>query len=117
MPTASLKSIVVKPILGTGSDGVSRVDSPDQLGAAFALAGQARSFGGVLCEEFVPGPEVEFMADKDVLLLKLAPAGGAPVWITQFGSAGEDKGMAVAAGGGAIYIAGMASDTIGTALP
>lgn len=50
--------IIVKPILGTASDGVSRVDSPDQLAAAFALAGQARSFGGVLCEELVPGPEV-----------------------------------------------------------
>jgi biotin carboxylase len=50
--------IIVKPILGTASDGVSRVDGPDQLAAAFALAGQARSFGGVLCEELVPGPEV-----------------------------------------------------------
>jgi enterochelin esterase-like enzyme len=55
--------------------------------------------------------------DKDVFLLKLAPTGDAPVWIRQFGTLGEDKGMAVAAGGGRIYLAGMTTDAIGTALP
>jgi enterochelin esterase-like enzyme len=55
--------------------------------------------------------------DKDIYLLRLAPTGGAPIWIRQFGTAGEDKGMAVAAGGGYAYIAGMASDAIGTPLP
>ncbi len=55
--------------------------------------------------------------DKDIFLLKLAPTGGAPIWIRQFGTIGEDKGMAVAAGGGYAYIAGMASDAIGTPLP
>jgi enterochelin esterase-like enzyme len=57
------------------------------------------------------------VGDKDVFLLKLAPTGGAPLWIRQFGTTGEDKGMAVAAGGGYAYIVGMASDTLGTPLP
>jgi enterochelin esterase-like enzyme len=55
--------------------------------------------------------------DKDVFLLELAPTGGAPIWIRQFGTTGEDKGMAVAAGAGYAYIAGMAGDAIGTPLP
>jgi enterochelin esterase-like enzyme len=57
------------------------------------------------------------VGDKDVFLLKLAATGGAPIWIRQFGTAGEDKGMAVAAGGGYAYITGMTSDVLGTALP
>jgi enterochelin esterase-like enzyme len=55
--------------------------------------------------------------DKDVFLLKLAPTGGSPLWIRQFGTLGEDKGMAVAAGGGYVYVAGMTSDVLGTPLP
>jgi hypothetical protein len=55
--------------------------------------------------------------DKDPFLLKVAPGGGTPVWIRQFGSVGEDKGMAVAAGGGSVYIAGLATGTIGTPVP
>ena len=51
-------SIIVKPEDGTGSDGVSRVEDPSQLEAAFTLARGARAVGGVLCEEFVEGPEV-----------------------------------------------------------
>jgi enterochelin esterase-like enzyme len=57
------------------------------------------------------------IGDKDIFLLKLPPTGGAPVWIRQFGTIGEDKGMAVAAGGGYAYIAGMTSDVLGTPLP
>jgi enterochelin esterase-like enzyme len=52
--------------------------------------------------------------DKDVFLLKIAPTGGAPLWIRQFGTAGEDKGMALAAGGGFVYVAGLAGDLLGT---
>jgi hypothetical protein len=55
--------------------------------------------------------------DKDIFLLNLPPTGGTPVWIRQFGTVGEDKGMAVAAGGGYAYIAGMTSDVIGTPVP
>jgi enterochelin esterase-like enzyme len=55
--------------------------------------------------------------DKDVFLLKLTPTGGAPIWVRQVGTAGEDKGMAVAAGGGYAYLTGMTSDVLGTALP
>lgn len=50
--------IFVKPVLGTASDGVSRVDGEQDLEAAFAVAARARAFGGVLCEEFLEGPEV-----------------------------------------------------------
>jgi enterochelin esterase-like enzyme len=55
--------------------------------------------------------------DKDVFLLRLPPAGGTPTWITQFGTLGEDKGMAVAAGGGAVYVGGMTTGTIGVPIP
>ncbi len=48
---------------------------------------------------------------------ELAPTGGAPIWIRQLGTTGENKGIAVAAGGGYAYIAGMAGDAIGTPLP
>jgi enterochelin esterase-like enzyme len=57
------------------------------------------------------------VGDKDVFLLKLAAGGGPPVWIRQFGTAGEDKGMAVAAGGGYVYIAGMTTDALGAPVP
>jgi hypothetical protein len=50
-----------------------------------------------------------------VLLVKLSPA-GAVQWTRQFGTAGEDKGMAVAAGGSDVYVAGMATDLVGTPL-
>ena len=50
-------------------------------------------------------------------MLRVAPTGGAPTWIQQFGSGGEDKGMAVATGGGGVYVAGMVTGTIGTPLP
>jgi pimeloyl-ACP methyl ester carboxylesterase len=52
--------------------------------------------------------------DKDVFLLRLAPTGGAPTWIDQFGTAGEDKGMAVAAGGGGAFLAGFVGGLVGT---
>ncbi|HEX6161202.1 MAG TPA: ATP-grasp domain-containing protein, partial [Thermoanaerobaculia bacterium] len=55
--------IIVKPLLGTGSDGVSRVDSDDELEGAWRTCGGARSFfGGAICEEFVDGPEVSVEA-------------------------------------------------------
>jgi len=54
--------IIVKPVMGTGSDGVSRVDSASQLAAAWQLAGGARAFGGVICEEYIDGPEVSVEA-------------------------------------------------------
>jgi hypothetical protein len=57
------------------------------------------------------------VGDKDVYLLELAPTGGDPLWIRQFGTLGEDKGMAVATGAGHVYVAGMTTDTIGTPLP
>ena len=41
----------------------------------------------------------------------------APLWIRQFGTAGEDKGMAVAIGGGAVYLGGMVTSSLGTPLP
>lgn len=53
--------------------------------------------------------------DKDVVLAKLT-ATGSPVWIRQFGTLGENKAMAVAAGGGQVYVAGMTTDPLGTPL-
>lgn len=50
--------IVVKPVSGSGSDGVSRVAGADQLDAAFTLAAGAAGFMGLLCEEYVDGAEV-----------------------------------------------------------
>lgn len=54
--------IVVKPVSGSGSEGISRVRAADELPAAFALAARAAGFMGVLCEEYVEGPEVSLEA-------------------------------------------------------
>jgi biotin carboxylase len=54
--------IVVKPVSGSGSEGISRVTTADELPAAFALAAAAAGFMGVLCEEYVEGPEVSLEA-------------------------------------------------------
>ncbi|HEY0143937.1 MAG TPA: ATP-grasp domain-containing protein [Thermoanaerobaculia bacterium] len=54
--------IIVKPLAGTASDGVSRVDRHDQLVQAWRTAGGARAFGGVICEEYIDGPEVSVEA-------------------------------------------------------
>ena len=77
----------------------------DPAGAIYAGGYTKGALGGPL------------VGDKDVILLKLAATGGAPLWIDQFGTIGEDKGMAVAAGGGYAYVAGMVGDTLGTPVP
>ena len=51
--------------------------------------------------------------DKDVFLARL-DADGRQVWLRQVGSAGEDKGMAIAISGGAVYVAGMTAGSLGT---
>ncbi len=50
--------IILKPVSGTGSDGVSRVAHGQELAAAFEFAAGARGFSGVLGEEYIEGPEV-----------------------------------------------------------
>jgi biotin carboxylase len=50
--------IIVKPVTGTGSEGVSRVASVDELAGALQVAGAAVGFTGLLCEEYIDGPEV-----------------------------------------------------------
>lgn len=54
--------IIVKPVSGSGSEGISRVERPEELAAAFELAAGAAGFMGVLCEEYVSGPEVSLEA-------------------------------------------------------
>ncbi len=51
-------AIILKPVSGSGSEGVSHVEHEDLLDAAWALASSAEGFAGVLCEEYVRGPEV-----------------------------------------------------------
>jgi hypothetical protein len=51
--------------------------------------------------------------DKDVFVARL-DGDGRQVWLRQVGSAGEDKGMAVAVSGGAVYAAGMTAGALGT---
>ena len=50
--------IILKPVSGTGSEGVSRVATADELTEAFNTAAAAAGFMGLLCEEYVDGPEV-----------------------------------------------------------
>jgi hypothetical protein len=50
--------------------------------------------------------------DKDVFLAKL-DAEGKQVWVRQFGSAGEEKGMALAVSGEGVYLAGMTAGALG----
>ncbi|WP_328333502.1 alpha/beta hydrolase-fold protein [Kribbella sp. NBC_00382] len=51
--------------------------------------------------------------DKDVFLAKL-DAEGKQVWVRQFGSAGEEKGMALAVSGDGVYLAGMTAGALGS---
>lgn len=51
-------AIILKPVSGSGSEGVSRVGHEDLLESAWQLASSAEGFAGVLCEEYVEGPEV-----------------------------------------------------------
>ncbi|WP_405068684.1 alpha/beta hydrolase-fold protein [Kribbella sp. NBC_01510] len=51
--------------------------------------------------------------DKDVFVARL-DGDGRQVWLRQVGSTGEDKGMAVAISGGAVYAAGMTAGALGT---
>ena len=53
--------------------------------------------------------------DKDVILIKLDPS-GQPLWTRQFGSAGEEKGMALTISGDAVYLAGMTAGALGEAV-
>ncbi|MGZ8778999.1 MAG: ATP-grasp domain-containing protein [Thermoanaerobaculia bacterium] len=50
--------IILKPVSGTGSEGVSRVASSAELEAAFGVAAGAAGFMGIVCEEYIEGPEV-----------------------------------------------------------
>ena len=54
--------IIVKPLMGTASDGVSRVDRPDQVEAALRISNESRSFSAAICEEYIDGPEVSVEA-------------------------------------------------------
>jgi enterochelin esterase-like enzyme len=83
-------------------------------GYGLAIDASGAIFAGGYTKGALGGPLV---GDKDVILLKLATTGGAPLWIDQFGTMGEDKGMAVAAGGGYAYVAGMVGDALGTPVP
>ncbi|MGW6280646.1 alpha/beta hydrolase-fold protein [Kribbella sp. NPDC055071] len=51
--------------------------------------------------------------DKDVFVARL-DGDGRLVWLRQVGSAGEDKGMAIAVSDGAVYLAGMTAGALGT---
>ncbi|MFG1817230.1 alpha/beta hydrolase-fold protein [Kribbella sp. NPDC049174] len=51
--------------------------------------------------------------DKDVFLARL-DGEGQQIWLRQVGSAGEEKGMAVAVSGGSVYLAGMTAGALGT---
>lgn len=50
--------IILKPVSGTGSDGVSLVRSSTELASAFQVAMGADGFSGILCEEYIDGLEV-----------------------------------------------------------
>jgi formate-dependent phosphoribosylglycinamide formyltransferase (GAR transformylase) len=50
--------IILKPVSSTGSEGVSRVASGEELASAFEVAASAAGFTGILCEECIEGPEV-----------------------------------------------------------
>ena len=51
-------AIILKPVTGTGSEGVSRVANSEELAIAFQVAASSAGFTGILCEEFIDGPEV-----------------------------------------------------------
>ncbi|HEY0143936.1 MAG TPA: ATP-grasp domain-containing protein [Thermoanaerobaculia bacterium] len=50
--------IILKPLSGTGSDGVTLVHDEARLEAAWQLASGSLAFGGIICESYIDGPEV-----------------------------------------------------------
>ncbi|QKW20597.1 ATP-grasp domain-containing protein [Kitasatospora sp. NA04385] len=50
--------VVLKPTSHAGSIGVVKAETAEELAAAFAYADQAAQDGGVLVEEYLPGPEI-----------------------------------------------------------
>ena len=97
---------------------VSQLGSPGALadrGYGVAVGGDGSIYVAGYTRGVLAGPSN--LGDKDVYVARFAPTGGAPTWIQQFGSTGEDKGMAVATGGGAVYVAGMVTGSLGTPLP
>jgi biotin carboxylase len=50
--------MIIKPVSGTGSDGVTLVHDELQLEAAWLLASGSMAFGGIICESYIDGPEV-----------------------------------------------------------
>jgi biotin carboxylase len=50
--------VIVKPTTRSGSAGVSRVDTPADIGAAYDRAVEAARGGEILVEEFLTGPEI-----------------------------------------------------------
>ncbi len=51
-------AVILKPVTGTGSEGVSRVTSSTELSDAFTAAASATGSMAILCEEYIEGPEV-----------------------------------------------------------
>jgi hypothetical protein len=74
-----------------------------------AVDGDAIYLGGYT-KGALGGPNA---GDKDVVVARL-DGDGQQVWLRQVGSAGEDKGMAVAVSGGSVYVTGMTGGALGT---
>lgn len=78
-------------------------------GYSVAVDGDAIYVGGYTKGDFGGANQ----GDKDLFLARLG-SDGQQVWLRQTGSAGEDKGMAVAVSGGSVYLAGMTGGSLGT---
>ncbi|MCU1244743.1 MAG: hypothetical protein JWN02_653, partial [Acidobacteria bacterium] len=51
-------SVILKPVFGTASEGISRIDHPDGIEDAWSRATGGRTTGGVIAEEYIEGPEI-----------------------------------------------------------
>jgi biotin carboxylase len=67
--------VVLKPTDNMGSRGVRRVDTPQDLAQAFALALQSSRSGKVIMEAYMPGPELSvdaLVADGEIHITGIA---------------------------------------------
>lgn len=85
---------------------VTQFGSMDAADRAYALASDAD--GNAYVAGYTLGSlATDSAGDKDVILAKYSPD-GAQVWLRQFGTWGEDKGLGLAVDqGGAIYVSGI----------
>ncbi len=112
-PGASGDDAFVARLEADGSTGwVMQFGDPAQADRVYAISPDGS--GGAYLAGYTKGSvdgQSANAGDKDVFLARVDQTGN-PLWTRQFGSAGEDKGLAVTAFPGGVAVAGVAGDAL-----